>query len=128
MAVNDDNLVGLRVLVVEDTQLVADTIQDVLDEFGCIVLGPVATVAAGEALARDENPGCALLDIRLGAEDSFPIADVLLSRGVPFVFLTGEVDQDVPDAHRDVRRLAKPFQMADLIGVVTDMAQPARAG
>ncbi len=125
---NAGDLAGLRVLVVEDTQLVADTIVDVLDELGCVVLGPVATLHEGEALARSETLGCALLDIRLGVDDSFPIADVLRTRGIPFVFLTGQTEQDVPEAHQGVRQLSKPFQIAELLRTVAAVARPPAAG
>jgi DNA-binding response OmpR family regulator len=119
---------GLRVLVVEDTPLVADTIADVLDDIGCVVVGPVAELADAEALARGEALACALLDIRLGAFESFSVADVLRARGVPFAFLAGSADDTVPSDHRRAPRLGKPFTIAALLDVVMALLATPKAG
>ncbi len=69
--------------------MIADLIADELKEQGCDVVGPVPRVEQGVGLAQTERLDCALLDIDLAGEMSFPIAAVLVARGVPFAFLTG---------------------------------------
>jgi DNA-binding response OmpR family regulator len=110
----------LRILVAEDGVMIADLIADELKERGCDVVGPVPRVQQGVGLAQTERLDCALLDIDLAGEMSFPIAAVLLARGVPFAFLTGFTDQTVPLVYRAVPRLAKPFYLRDLVAFVTD--------
>ena len=110
---------GLRVLVVEDSFLVADTICDVLSERGCEVVGPAPNLERGWRLSQQEGLDGAVLDLNLGGEFSFPIAVTLAERGIPFVFLTGYDDIAVlPEEFRGVRRILKPFDFDDLVNVV----------
>src|SRR5438270_8852311 len=84
-------LKGRRVLVVEDEYLIAADIAASLEALGAEVAGPAASVA--EALTFLERDGDrldgAVLDVNLGKERVYPLADVLRSRGIPFVFTTG---------------------------------------
>src|SRR5579883_73994 len=81
--------VDLRVLLVEDEALVAMMMQDVLEDLGCTVFGPHRTIASAVGAAKEETVDLALLDINLGDELVYPAAEILASRGVGFVFLTG---------------------------------------
>jgi DNA-binding response OmpR family regulator len=81
-------LKGLRILVVEDSFLIAHSLTKMLRELGCLVVGPAPSVAAArEAMSG----GCdaAILDVNLGAETSIPIAQDLAAQGTPFIFVTG---------------------------------------
>jgi DNA-binding response OmpR family regulator len=109
---------GLRILVVEDTLLIADLIVEELREAGCHVIGPAPRVERGLTLARAEPLDGALLDINLDGEPCFPIADVLLERGVPVAFLTGYGEAAVPPEYRSMPRLSKPFHLKELIQLV----------
>ena len=101
---------GLRILVVEDNFLVAESVRDLLDDCGCRTIGPVPRVAPALALIESEGLDGAVLDINLGSEFCFPIAALLTERGIPFVFLTGYDDAAlIPMAFRDVPCLSKPF-------------------
>jgi DNA-binding response OmpR family regulator len=115
---HETNLHGLRVLVVEDILLVAELIVDQLQEVGCTVVGPVPRLDRGLALAVGEPLDGAILDINLAGEPCFPIADALVKRGIPIAFLTGYDEATLPAAYRQMPRLAKPFQLGDLVAVV----------
>jgi DNA-binding response OmpR family regulator len=115
---HDTKLQGLRVLVVEDTLLIADLIVQVLEDAGCAIVGPAPRVERGLALAMAERLDGALLDINLAGELCFPIAEVLVARGVPVAFLTGYGEATLPISYRGMPRLSKPFQLADLIDIV----------
>ena len=81
---------GCRVVLVEDEVLVAMDIEDSLVDAGAVVLGPVGSVEASLDLVEStEDIDAAILDINLGGQDVFPVAQVLTDRGVPFVFHTG---------------------------------------
>src|SRR4051812_36415564 len=86
-----EELQGLRVLVVEDETLIAMMIEDLLADMGCIVVGAAATIAQALALLADPafQIDGALLDVNLGGEKVFPVADALAQRAIPFVFATG---------------------------------------
>src|SRR5690242_12307025 len=86
-AMND--IAGLRLLVVEDEMLIAMTIEDVLSDLGCTVVGPASSVAkAMDLLGKEEIDG-AILDLNLKGEQAIPVAQALQDRGTPFFFLTG---------------------------------------
>ena len=117
-ALDASNLHGLRVLVVEDTLLIADMIADELRDRGCNVVGPVSRLEQGLNLAKGEQLDGALLDVNLAGERCFPIADALAERHIPFVFLTGYGDAGIPSEYRRVPRVSKPFRSQELMGLV----------
>jgi DNA-binding response OmpR family regulator len=117
MAVASDSHIP-RVLVVEDTVLLADLIADELEEEGCQVVGPVGRLEQALALAGTEALDGALLDVNLAGERCFPIADRLAERGIPFVFLTGYSETIFPSAYREAPRLTKPFPLGDLARLI----------
>ena len=112
-------LEGLRVLIVEDNLLLAEVTKILLEDSGCQVVGPAGWLQRGLDLAGQEPLDGAILDINLHGEMSFPIAEVLHTRGVPFVFVTGYEDRSiVPLAYRAAPRLDKPVADERLIEVM----------
>jgi DNA-binding response OmpR family regulator len=112
------DLSGVRVLVVEDTLLIADLIVDHLQDAGCDVIGPASRVARALTLAASESLDGALLDINLHGELCFPIADVLVDRGIPIAFLTGYGESAVPATYKTAPLLSKPFQLNELTKLI----------
>lgn len=111
---SDDPLNGLRVLVVEDEALVAMLVEDMLSDFGCTVLGPAGSIRqAIEAIERDA-PQAAVLDVNLGGEPVYAVADALMARGTPFVLATGYGEMGVAEGYRAAPVLQKPFEQAEL--------------
>jgi len=98
-----------RVLLVEDEALVAMMIQESLTEFGFHVIGPVCTVSEAEAVARDDRPDVAVLDINLGDGMIYSVAEILAVRGVPFVFVTGYDAESVDSRFSEIPILQKPI-------------------
>lgn len=102
---------GLRILLVEDETLVAMMIEDMLHDLGCTVVAIAGSVSEGLALAGDaalELDG-AVLDVNLGGEKVFPVAERLKRRGVPFVFSTGYGTAGIVAEFADAPILAKPY-------------------
>ena len=119
---------GGRVLVLEDSVLVAMEIEAVLTEAGYAVLGPAATVAEAFQLMEARRTDAAVLDVNLGGgETSFPVATALRDQGTPFVFLTGYSNRAVfPPELLDAPRIAKPFQERRLLDTLAAaLARPA---
>lgn len=110
---------NLRVLVVEDEILIALETEQMLGCLGCIVIGPVPSVARALALLEGEEPDFAILDVNLGSERSTPIAEALRARGVPFALATGYNDRQLPEAaFRDAPHLGKPLDHHLLVGAL----------
>lgn len=123
------SLNGLRVLVVEDETLVAMMLEVMLDSLGCDVVGVAGTLSRGLALAGDEALAldAAILDINLGGEKVYPLAERLAARGVPFIFCTGYGGAAPESAFAGVRTLVKPYQSQDLQRLLTSMLAAAPA-
>jgi CheY-like chemotaxis protein len=118
---NDAKLKGLRVLVVEDEMMVSMLIEDMLGELGCQVVGPASRLDEAMALARDVDIDCAVLDVNLGGQPIFPLADLLRERGQPFAFATGYGDAGLRDVDRGSPVLQKPFREGDLARVLGEL-------
>ena len=109
------SLDGLRVLVVEDEALLAFEMVEDLKAFGAVPLGPIATI--GEALKfilATPRIDAALLNALLHRQKSFPIAEELQRRGIPFVFVTGS-DEMVKARFPDVPVHPKPADMTKIV-------------
>src|SRR5579875_3519458 len=82
-------LQGKRALVVEDEPRVAMMVEDLLRDLGCEVVGLATRVDEATAKAETLSFDIALLDVNLGDKQSFPVAEAIAARGLPFVFTTG---------------------------------------
>ena len=105
-------LQGARVLIVEDDLLLLMELESILLEAGAEVAGSCRSVREGLA-AADDRVAAAILDVRVGRETIAPVARRLASRGTPFVFYTGQVQNDP--------------ELAEWLGC-TVLSKPARPG
>ena len=115
------DLNGLRVLVVEDEMMVSMLIEDMLSDMGCTVIGPASRLDEAAELARAGGIDCAVLDVNLGGQPIFPVADLLRERGCPFAFATGYGDAGLRDVDRGTPVLQKPFREGDLARVLGEL-------
>ena len=91
---------GNKVLIVEDSYLLALTLEDMLADAGAHVVAIAPSVAVALQAIERHTIDLACLDINLGSETSFPIADALAMRGIPFVFVSAYDSDVLPPAHR----------------------------
>jgi DNA-binding response OmpR family regulator len=108
-------LAGRRVLLVEDESLVAALAEDILLDAGCEVMLAMDLKEA-LVLAADERIELAILDVNLGAARSYPVAEILRKRAVPFIFATGYGRVGLDEAYRDTPVVQKPYRLHELIG------------
>ena len=115
------DLKGARVLIVEDETMAAMMLESVLADLGCTVVGPVESVAKALSLVETQAVDGALLDVNLGGELVYPVADALAARGVPFVFVTGYGIIGI-DARRyaGVPVVQKPYDDHMLVRILAD--------
>lgn len=109
-----DDLNGLRVLVVEDEAAISMLLEDMLLDFGCEVVGPAARLKQALDLAQHETFSVAILDVNVAGEPVYPVAASLADRGVPFLFSTGYGGGGIKDPYRDRPVVQKPFSQGDL--------------
>src|SRR5262249_43152401 len=98
-----------RMLIAEDEALVAIMMEDLAVEFGWSVVGPFAKAADALAAAKQDDIHAAVLDVNLGGESVYPVADVLTARGVPFVFTTGYGAESIDRRFASALILQKPI-------------------
>jgi DNA-binding response OmpR family regulator len=98
-----------RILIVEDEYLLGFSLLEDLTEAGADVVGPISTVDEALQIVTSETFDLAVLDINVRGEMSFPVADALLARNVPLVFLTGYDGDVIPDRLQRLPRLGKPY-------------------
>ncbi len=103
-----------RALIVEDEVMVAMYVEDLLTELGYEVAALATSLDQALPLAREGEFDFAVLDINLAGPVSFPVADVLRERGIPFLFASGYSSKGLNDEYRNAIRIQKPFLSRDL--------------
>ena len=106
-------------LIVEDEALIAMMLEDMVIDLGHSVLATCDSCTG--ALAFLATPpadlGAAILDVNLGADKSWPVADRLVALGIPYAFASGGHDRP-PAPHDQAPGLPKPFALRDVEQVV----------
>jgi CheY-like chemotaxis protein len=112
---SEARLKGRRVLIVEDDYFLAYDMKDELARAGAEVIGPIGQVSdALRLVTRGEPLDAAVLDINLGGQMVYCVADALRARNVPFVFTTGYDAEVIPAEYAAVTIYEKPTQLAKL--------------
>jgi DNA-binding response OmpR family regulator len=109
---------GKTILLVEDEFLLALQLEDLLQSRGGTVLGPFPKLDEAMRAALREDFDFAILDINLNGTMVYPLADDLLARGIPFLFLSGYSLANLPERFRAVTRLNKPCDPALLLNTL----------
>jgi light-regulated signal transduction histidine kinase (bacteriophytochrome)/CheY-like chemotaxis protein len=116
-----DMLTGRSVLLVEDSLIIALDAEDILTRFGAEIATGSTPEAAHDTL-DEHRPNFAILDINLGDQTSFAVADRLREMGVPFFFASGYGEQaQLPDDHRGRTVVQKPYTTHNLARAVEDL-------
>jgi len=81
-----------------------------LEDLGYTMTAEAGAIDEAVALARKADFDAAILDVNLAGQPITPVAEILVERGVPFVFSTGYDLRGVPEAYRGRPALQKPFR------------------
>ncbi|WP_035484781.1 response regulator [Geminicoccus roseus] len=104
-----------RVLLVEDETLVALLLEDMLDDLGFEVVEVASQLETALDLVERVAFDVAVLDVNLGGYiRSFPVADRLRLRGIPFIFATGHERSGLAIAYPGTPVVQKPFRRDEL--------------
>jgi DNA-binding NtrC family response regulator len=122
-------LQGRRILVIEDDFLLAETLTDMLEDAGATVVGSIGwRDEAFVFVSRDSIKFDTVIpDINLHGQPSYPIADVLIERGIHFVFVTGYGADAIEAAYRRYLRCEKPFEQKVLFAALERQFQITEA-
>lgn len=108
------------VLIADDEPLISMMVKDWLAELGYDTIGPADSVANALRLLAGPRPDGAILDIALGNQECYPVADALRERGVPFAFATGYGTVLEP-RFKEVPILSKPFDFETVRTVIGEL-------
>lgn len=114
-------LSGLRLLVVEDEMLVLMNLEAALVDMGCTSMSAAATVAQALALIVEGEFDAAIIDINLSGDRSYPVADALVLRAIPFAFSTGYGELSERTDFADRPMLRKPYVQRDILAVMESL-------
>jgi PAS domain S-box-containing protein len=112
-----------RVLLVEDETLVAMMMREMLIDLGYAVVGPMNDKDSALEAAKESSIDCAILDLNLDGFASYPIADELAARAVPFLFLTGYDKEAVDRRYASIPLLQKPVDEQSLRQAISALLQ-----
>ena len=119
---------GLHALLVEDQTIIALDTESMLLDLGAVSVQSFTTVDAALTWLAAAKPDIGVLDISLsGSTTSFPVADALQQRTVPFKFTTGYGDSAlIPERFLDVPIVRKPYTLQSLADAVAKCMRPRR--
>jgi CheY-like chemotaxis protein len=109
-----DKKTGKRVLVVEDELMIRMLLEGMLTDLGHTVAAEAGAIEEAVILAKEREFDIAILDVNLNGKPITPVVEILIARGVPFVFASGYGQHGVPEPYRASPTLQKPFQVEAL--------------
>jgi CheY-like chemotaxis protein len=115
-----------RIFLVEDELMIRMLVEDMLSDLGHTITAEAGGIDEALTLARQAEFDVAILDVNLNGKPITPVVEILIERGVPFVFASGYGQRGVPEPYRERPTLQKPFQ-SDALAQVID-AIGARTG
>jgi DNA-binding NarL/FixJ family response regulator len=121
------NLLGARILVVEDDPLILMDLEAVLEDAGAEIVGGCSNITSALAKVASSVIDAALLDIRLGREGIAPVARALKLKGIPFLFYSGQVETDpIRDEYPTTRILPKPSTARIVLAEIAELVRGRR--
>jgi FixJ family two-component response regulator len=113
-----DDLSDRFILVVEDEAMTAIDMASIISMAGGSVIGPFQSISQGFLFRRFKRIDAALLDISLNGESAFKLADAIVERGTPVIFLSGHSPDVLPPRHRHRHFLSKPCDTQSVISTL----------
>ena len=120
------DLTGRRILVLEEDEPVAVLLAAILKDLGCEVVGPASRIDEALALAISERIDAAILDVAIGGEVSFAVADELISRGIPYAFASGNKTPASIRRYAPVSIITKPYSADHIRNVLSELIEKPR--
>jgi DNA-binding NarL/FixJ family response regulator len=121
-----NQLYGIQVLIVEDEYLLAQEMADYFENIGAEIVGPVGSVEHALALIASSPIQVAVLDVNLRDERVYPVANVLTSKRIPFVFASGYGSELEPQVYAGVPRCIKPIELDVLAKILGEQIKLGR--
>jgi DNA-binding response OmpR family regulator len=122
---SDKPLFNCNIFVAEDDYLLATIMEEILGDAGATVVGPAPNVAkAMSVIGQSGRIDAALLDVNLGGELVYPVADLLRERHVPIILTTGYDSTSLDSAYAGINIFEKPFEPQELVRKLVQLIRP----
>jgi two-component sensor histidine kinase/CheY-like chemotaxis protein len=116
-------------MVVEDNMIIALDAEALLAELGADTVETASSVADALRRIAERKLAFAIVDVNLGHESSFPVADALMENGVPFAFATGYGKNiDFPERFAHVPVIAKPYALESVASRIEEARAAVNRG
>ena len=116
----------MNVLLVEDSLIISLDAEDILKRLGARHVATAGTVEGALEAIESSKPAIGILDINLGDQTSFAVADRLLELGIPFLFATGYGEQaQLPPQHRMRAVVQKPYTLENVARALPELLREA---
>src|SRR5262249_54910716 len=117
--------VSKRILIVEDELMIRMLLEGMLTDLGHSVAAEAGGLDEAILLARQAEFDLAVLDVNLNGTPVTPVVEILVERGLPFIFASGYGQRGLPEAYRSAPILQKPFQVDALEQAIQAVANTA---
>lgn len=114
----------IKVLIVEDEALIAMLLEEMLVDKGFEVSGHASTLDEAEAMARSTEADVAILDVSLGGNYVFSVAEILQERNIPFVFTTGYGSIGIEQGWEKYPVFTKPYDIDPVTETLNKLVTP----
>ena len=114
----DPKLKDTTVLVVEDEELIASVIEEMLLDLGCRQVLIAGSIKAALEVLAQHRPDVAMLDVNLGGDSGFRLAQALADAGIPFAFASGYGRAGLTPEWASRPMIQKPFKLETLATVL----------
>ncbi|ETX10773.1 hypothetical protein OCH239_21335 [Roseivivax halodurans JCM 10272] len=114
MSSSETNEGRRTILIVEDEWLVATDLMHMIEDIGYHAHGPAHSVSEALDLLNEAEVDAGLLDVNLRGETSYPIADAMAEKGLPFAFLSGYTSDQLRPGFQECPLLSKPITIGAL--------------
>ena len=110
-------LVGKHVLVVEDEYFLAIDLENMITTAGAVVVGPFASLDPAIVALKD-HVDIAVLNVKIQDGGTYPLASILLKRGIPFIFASGQDPRTEPEEWQRSHWITKPYAPGEVLGLL----------
>ena len=112
--------------MIEDSPVVGPFVADALTLLGFEVVGPAPNMASAREMIEEQTVDAALVDVFIRGERVFPLCEMLVRKGVPFILTSGYADWQIPEQWQDRPRLNKPYVIDQLEEALTSLLGEAQ--
>lgn len=117
------DLKGCHILVLEEQESIVVVLAAILSELGCVLVGPANRIGDAIALAGSARIDAAILDVAIGGEVSFAVAEELVRREIPYAFVSGNKTPVSIQHYAPHSITTKPYSAAHIRQVLSELLE-----